>query len=325
MPGGQLCIVHHALCIASKLRSCSHQSLASGVVLILDKVLDEAAGQVAGLLLPLCGIGVGVARVKDASVDALELGGNHEVEERDDLGRSLVDAVVEDGVDDATGVTNRDALAGAVPAGVDQIGLGAALLHALDQLLGILGGVQLEEGLTEACAERRRGLGDAALGAGQLGGEAAQEVVLGLLAVEDRHGRQHAEGVGAEEDHLLGGGAVAVGTLDVLDVIDGIAHAGVLGDTLVGKVNLAGGLVDGDVLEQCVAADGVVDVRLGLGVEVDDLGIAAALEVEHALLGSVLSVVLPVPDRPKKMAVFSPFMSVLALQCMAAMPLSGKK
>ena len=86
---------------------------------------------------------------------------------------------------------------------------------------------------------------------------------------------------------------MAVGALDVLDVIDGVAHAGVLGDALVGEVNLAGLLVDGDILEQCVAADGVVDVRLGLGVEVDDLGIAAALEVEHAL---VVPAVLVVAD-----------------------------
>ena len=43
-----------------------------------------------------------------------------------------------------------------------------------------------------------------------------------------------------------------------------------------------------------------------------------------ALTGSVDRVVLPVPDRPKKMAVFSPFMSVLAEQCMAAMPFRGR-
>ena len=40
--------------------------------------------------------------------------------------------------------------------------------------------------------------------------------------------------------------------------------------------------------------------------------------------GSVDSVVLPVPDRPKKIAVFSPFMSVFAEQCMEAMPFSGR-
>ena len=35
--------------------------------------------------------------------------------------------------------------------------------------------MQLEEGLAEAGGEGRGGLGDAALGAGQLGGEAGQE------------------------------------------------------------------------------------------------------------------------------------------------------
>ena len=104
-----------------ELRTGGDQSLASRIVLILDKVLDEAACQVFGLLFPLCGIGVGVARVKDASVNALKLCGNDEVEVRNHLGRSLVDAVVEDGVDDAAGVANRDALAGAVPAGVDEV------------------------------------------------------------------------------------------------------------------------------------------------------------------------------------------------------------
>ena len=41
--------------------------------------------------------------------------------------------------------------------------------------------------------------------------------------------------------------------------------------------------------------------------------------------GSVESVVLPVPERPKKIAVFSPFKSVFAEQCMEALPLSGRK
>ena len=40
--------------------------------------------------------------------------------------------------------------------------------------------------------------------------------------------------------------------------------------------------------------------------------------------GETESVVLPVPERPKKIAVFSPFISVLAEQCMDAIPLSGR-
>ena len=42
------------------------------------------------------------------------------------------------------------------------------------------------------------------------------------------------------------------------------------------------------------------------------------------LFGSVDRVVLPVPDRPKKIAVFSLFISVFAEQCIEAIPLSGR-
>ena len=76
-------------------------------------------------------------------------------------------------------------------------------------------------------------------------------------------------------------------------MVDGVAHAGVLGDGLVGKVDLAV-LVHGHVLEQRVAADGVVDIGLGVLIQVDDLGIAAALEVEHAV---VVPAVLVVADQ----------------------------
>ena len=42
--------------------------------------------------------------------------------------------------------------------------------------------------------------------------------------------------------------------------------------------------VNSDVHQQGIAADSVVDVGLALLVKVDDLSIAAALEVEHALV-----------------------------------------
>ena len=41
------------------------------------------------------------------------------------LGLGLQDGAVQDRVDDAAGILDGDALAGAVPAGVDQVGLGA--------------------------------------------------------------------------------------------------------------------------------------------------------------------------------------------------------
>ena len=43
-------------------------------------------------------------------------------------------------------------------------------------------------------------------------------------------------------------------------------------------------LVDSNVLKQSVALDGVVDVGLGLFVQVDNLSVAAALEVEDTVV-----------------------------------------
>ena len=64
---------------------------------------------------------------------------------------------------------------------------------------------------------------------------------------------------------------------------DWIGHTRILGDGLVCEVNLAV-LVKCDVLKECVALDCVVDVRLAVLVEVDDLCIATALEVEDAVV-----------------------------------------
>ena len=66
-------------------------------------------------------------------------------------------------------------------------------------------------------------------------------------------------------------------------MVDGVRNAGVLGHALVGEVDFAV-FVDGDVLEESVASDCVVDVGLRVFVEVDDLGIATAFVVEDAVV-----------------------------------------
>ena len=52
------------------------QSLAMLVTLVLLEVLDEAASQILGLLLPLGSIGVGIAGIQDAGVNTVQDGGN---------------------------------------------------------------------------------------------------------------------------------------------------------------------------------------------------------------------------------------------------------
>ena len=101
------------------------------VAFVLGEVLDEAASQIQSLGLPLSGILVGVAGVQDGGINAGQRGGNLEVEVRDLLGGGLVDSAAQDRVDDAAGILDGDTLAGAVPAGVDEVSLRAALLHSL--------------------------------------------------------------------------------------------------------------------------------------------------------------------------------------------------
>ena len=89
------------------------QSLAVLVAFVLCKVLDEAASQILCLLLPLGSVSIGVAGIQDSGIHAGQLGGNLEVEVGDLLGGSLVDGTAQDSIDDAAGILDGDALAGA--------------------------------------------------------------------------------------------------------------------------------------------------------------------------------------------------------------------
>ena len=100
--------------------------------------------------------------------------------------------------------------------------------------------------------------------------EARQEVVLGLLRGQDGDRGQNAECVRRQEDDVLGCGCRGDGADDVLDVVDGVGHTGVLGDALICEVDVALS-IQGNVLQQSVALDGVVDIGLGVLIQVDDL------------------------------------------------------
>ena len=80
---------------------------------------------------------------------------------------------------------------------------------------------------------------------------------------------------------------------DLLDVVDRVRYTGILCNALVCEVNLAV-LVQSYVLQKSVSLDGIVDIRLRLFVQVDNLCIAAALEVEYAV---VVPAVLVVADQ----------------------------
>ena len=143
--------------------------------------------------------------------------------------------------------------------------------------------MEFKEGLSEASGESGGRLGYAALCTCKFGSEAGEEVVLGLFGSEDADGRQYAESVGREEDDVLGSRTGRNGAHNLLYMVDRIGNAGVLGNGLVCEINLAV-LVHGNVLEECITADSVVDVGFGLFVKVNDFGVASAFEVEYTFI-----------------------------------------
>ena len=128
------------------------------------------------------------------------------------------------------------------------------------------------------------------------------------------------------------------GRIGVADELERIRATRVLGEALGVEVELAGGLVEVDVLEdRAEPAGGGEDVRLVHRREADRLGVAAALEVEQPFgpqpcssspmrqrSGSAESVVLPVPESPKKIA-GSPSRPTFTDECIGRAHSSGRR
>ena len=70
---------------------------------------------------------------------------------------------------------------------------------------------------------------------------------------------------------------------DVVNVINRIGYAGILSHALVGEIYFTV-FVDSNVFKQSIAFYGIIDIGLGLFTEVDDLCIAASLEIENPVV-----------------------------------------
>ena len=80
---------------------------------------------------------------------------------------------------------------------------------------------------------------------------------------------------------------------DVINVVDGVGNPGIFGFGGVTKIDIAL-LVHHDIFQQGVAPDGIVNVGLMLLAQVDGLGVAAAFEIEYAV---VIPAVFVIPDK----------------------------
>lgn len=204
-----------------------------------------------------------------------------------------------DGVEDGTSVLERATLAagggtGTDPTGVEEPGVGLVLLDLVGEHGGVAHGVQGQEGLGEARGEGGLGLGDTILGTGHLGGVTRDEVEHGLLGGELGDGGQDTAGVASQQDDVGGVVVALAGDLGVLDVLDGVGAASVLGQGGVIVVDNTGDGVEDDVLEDGTELDGVENIGLLLGGETNALGVAATLNVEDT---SVRPAVLVITDQ----------------------------
>jgi hypothetical protein len=265
----------------------SLENLLGSLARVLLEVLVEELAELGDLALEVGSTGPALGRVEELVGDA---GAS--------LGDGEVESLVVDGVEDGASVLERATLAIVLdtstgPAGVEEPGVGVVRGNLLREHGGVLHGVKSQERLSEARGESGLGLSDTLLGTGHLGGVTGDEVVHGLGGGELGDGRKDTTGVACEKDDVLG---VAVGDardLGVLNVLDGVGAAGVLGEGGVIVVDDTGFGVENDVLEDGTELDGVENVGLLLGGETNALGVATALDVEDT---SVTPAVLVVTD-----------------------------
>ena len=266
------------------------------LVSVLDEVLVEQVRQLVDLVVERRRRGPALLGVEQIVGHVAAVLGHVQVEDRVHLVLGVGELAVVDGVQDGARVLERAALAAgggasADPAGVEQPSVGLVLRDLLGQHLRVAHGVQGQEGLGEAGREGRLGLRHTVLSAGHLGGVTGDEVEHGLLGGELGDGREHTAGVAGEQDDVLGVAIRHAGDLGVLDVLDGVGAAGVLGQGRVVIVDQTADGVEDHVLQNGAEADGVENIGLLLGRETDALGVAAALDVEDTGVGPAVLVV----------------------------------
>mmetsp|Transcript_3001 Transcript_3001/g.5561 ORF Transcript_3001/g.5561 Transcript_3001/m.5561 type:complete len:365 (+) Transcript_3001:212-1306(+) len=273
---------------------CSIQNGLTRTLFEVLEVLIEKPGQLLTLLVVGRLISPSFARVQDFRRNLAALLWNLKVEHWQSFVLGLFELAVVDAVDDGTGVLQRKALALSVgsagPSGVDEPAVGAMLRYLLCKQLRVFAWMPHEERSTETCRESRGRLLHTLFGTCDLGSVAAHEVVHSLLWRQLRDWRQDSKSVAGEHDDVLRHWAYRR-NLGVVDVVDRVGQPRVLGERAVFVVDVARNEVVLDVFEHGAELGGVEDLWLLVAAEVDGLGVAASLDVEHSVVSPDVLVV----------------------------------
>lgn len=178
--------------------------------------------------------------------------------------------------------TLAHAVPAATPAGVDHPHVYLVLRHLLPQHLGILTGVEGEEGRAKTGAEGALGFIDARLGAGNLGGVPADELVHGLPGRELADGRKHPVTVAGKKENIFRQ-RTNRRLQGIADKVQGIAHPRIGRDGLASEIQVLFAGDKGHILHDGARAHSPVNLRLLVFREVDGFGIAATLKIENGI------------------------------------------
>src|SRR5581483_6843760 len=137
--------------------------------------------------------------------------------------------------------------------------------------------------------EGRLRFGHAHLSPGDLCGVAADEVVHRMRWRQRANGRQHAESIACEKNHIgrMSGNAW---DLCVLDELDWVRAPGVLGDGCVGVIDIVV-LVQNNVLQHGTKTERLKNVGLAFRCKINRLGITTAFDVENSVVAPNMLIV----------------------------------
>lgn len=222
--------------------------------------------------------------------------GHIEVEDGVDFIFDIGKFTIVDGVQDGTSVLQWATLttsgsASTDPTSVEQPGIGLVLGDLVCKHLCVAHGVESKEGLGEARRESGLRLGDTVFGTGHLGGVTGNEVEHSLLGGELGDGWKNTTSIASQQDDVCG---VLIGharNLGVLNVLNGVGAASVLGQGSVVVVDNTGGRVEDDVLKDGTELDGVENIGFLLSRKTNALGVATTLDVEDTLVSPAVLII----------------------------------
>lgn len=268
----------------------------SSLISVLLEVVVEEDTKLGHLLLKVGRTSPGSLGVKKLRRHAGAGGWDVKVEGVVDFIFSLGEITRVDGVENGTSVLEGATLAasggaGTNPTGVKEPGVGRVFADLISEHTSVAHWVESKEWLGKAGGEGGLRLGDTVLSTSHLGGVTGDEVEHGLLRGELGDWWEDTTSITGEKDDVLG---VAVGDtwdLGVLNVLDWVSTACVLGQGGVVIVDGTGFWVEDNVLENGAEADGVENIWFLLCRKTNALGVAATLNVEDTSVGPAVLVI----------------------------------